>query len=147
MDLPANIPQTGRGFANTNWTFKVFPTSYNDMVGLVSLYEDRGFPGLTIDVRLTGQPAYTNNIVSTPVSGADNDTLGAPSSPCLFLTEQGSDAGVLGNFIRLALGDIAPDPADGAHRRGVWLQKIYTGEGCNNKNFRYFLCSPLYQDP
>ena len=152
-EFPDVQPSGPRSDALPNWTFKLFATSANDPQSLSSLYADNGYPGIAIDARASGQPGYTNGIASTPTPTAsnpdpdDNIDLGPPDGPCIFLAAQGNDAGVLGNFVRIAVSDIAPDPSDGLYRRGVWFQKVYTGEDCTNKSFRWFLCSPLFTDP
>ncbi|HWD18583.1 MAG TPA: hypothetical protein VHB20_04845 [Verrucomicrobiae bacterium] len=152
LEIPSQTPQTGRSSGVQNHPHKIFATQANDILSLSSLYPN-GFPGITVDSRVSGHLPSTNHLTSTPIATAhnptpvDNTDLAAPTGPCLFVAKQGNDAGVLGNFIRLAVSDIAPDPADNINRRGVWLQKIYTGEDCTNKSFRWFLCSPLYQDP
>lgn len=155
LDFPSDQSVTGRtGLATTNWTFLVFPTTYAD---ITSGAYTTGFPGVTIDSRNTDptlgspdstKPAYTNNLATSPISGPDNTSLAVPGSPGLFIGQgDKTNGGVIRNFIRLFPSDIAPDPADSVNKRGVWLQKLYTGENCSNKTFRWVLCSPLYTDP
>jgi len=152
LEIPSHTPQTGRSSGVENHPYKLFAAHANDVFSLSSLYP-HGFPGISIDTRSSTQLPATNNIASTPTPTASNPTpvdntgLTAPTGPCIFLAAQGNDAGVLGNFVRIAVSDIAPDPTDGLYRRGAWFQKLYTGEDCTNKSFRWVLCSPLYRDP
>jgi hypothetical protein len=152
MDLAKNAAQTGRDTGFENFTYEVWHAQANDVLSLSSLYPD-GFPGVAIDTKNARHFGYTNNIASSPTATAhdptptDNTDLPEPTGPLIFLANEGHDAGVLGNFVRISVDDIDPDPADNRNRRGVWLQKVYTGEDCTNKSFRWFLCSPLFRDP
>lgn len=124
-----------------------------DPLDITSGFYSYGFPGLTLDVRTCGQPIYTNNIATTPVATSshptpqDNTDLTAPNEEVIFLAERDNvNAGVLKSFIRLTPKDIGAHPGSGDRNIGMWPQKIYTGEGCDKRNYRWFVCSPLYQD-
>jgi hypothetical protein len=153
----SDLAQTGRSNLNANWPFKIFATDVHDVLNLSGDFTT-GFPGITIDTRATGQPAYSNNQRSFPISATDNPALTAPADATLFIAEReldesGHATGKLLRFLRLSVCDIptvdltGEGGSSGEKLVGLWVDKLYTGEECSNKTWRAVLMSPLYEDP